>query len=403
MLEQERWRTYYQMMLGVFPADSIYWRHPAGSFYSAYRGTIFAWDQFFDAIVQMYMGLPSEYTRTALEIILSHQKKNGHSPRSVRGDGTVYHKHWDHSQPFLCQSALLLSHRVGGAKWLEKDISFYDKLKKYLDYWLDHEDRRGAGLSVWQYTGATGMDNLHERAGRFGEDESFCEGADLNSYLVRECRAMALLAEMIGRTEDVAGYRERAEKRVAAIRKWLWNEEDGMFYDYHAREERPIKVKCVSAFAPLWARAADSEQAERLVREHLLNPEEFYRPYRIPALAASEPGYVTGYLPGETGCSWRAFVWAPTNYYVFQGLRNYGYDEEARDLAENSEDLLHFNQFCEYYSSEHGTGTGRKPFTGWTGLFMFMRRELELGVDPTILEPINQAGEKMRQHLENSM
>ncbi len=395
MLPEGKWRTYYDMMTGYFP-DAVEWHPPAGPFYTAYKGTIFAWDQYFEAVLQAYMGFPMEYAKNAVKIFLSQQKSNGHGPRSVRTGESVYHRHNDHIQPFLCVSVLFIYNVTGSMKWLTVDKR-YEKLKKYLNYWLDHEDRRGAGLSVWQHTGATGMDNLYERAGRIDINEFICEGTDLNSYIVRECKAMTIIAELMNQQEDAEYFREQAKARAEAMRKWLWNEEEGIFYDYHAVEKRPIKVKCVSTFAPLWAGVATPEQAERLVKEHLLNENEFWRPYPIPALAASEPGYVTGYLPGDVGCSWRAHTWAPTNYYTFQGLRNYGYMDEAQTLAEKSEEILDRNPFCEYYSSEYNIGAGRKPFYGWTGLFMYMRAEMELGVDATKIVKENNAVSKIRK------
>ena len=388
----ERWKTYYNMMLGYFP-DAIEWHHPAPPFYSAYKGLLFAWDQYFEAILQLYMDFPDFYLKNAIKIFLDNQKENGLGPRSIRNGRYVYHKHWDHTQPFLCNSIIISYYAAGNLKWLNKEI--YTKLKKYLDYWLFHEDKRGEGLSVWQYAGATGMDNLYERAGRHGREEFFCEGVDLNSYLVRECQAMSLIADILGYKNDSKNYQELAEKRKNAINKWLWHEDEGIFYDYHAKEHHPIKVKCVSAFAPMWAEAVTKKQADRLVKEHLLNKKEFWRPHPVPALAATENGYSTEFFPGETGCSWRAFTWAPTNYYTFQGLRRYGYNDIAKDLAYKSADMMLHGPFCEYYSSEYGIGTGRKPFYGWTGLYMFMEAEEETGADPTKITASNNAFKKI--------
>jgi neutral trehalase len=201
--------------------------------------------------------------------------------------------------------------------------------------------------------------------------------------------AFAQLAEFLGKdyAAEAAPFRHRAAQRRDAINRWCWNEREGIYYDYHAREDRQIAVKHVGIFTTLWAQVANEQQAERLVQEHLLNPEEFARPWPIPALAATEPGYVAGYLPEEERgcCSWRAHTWIPTNYVTFQGLRRYGYIDEALDLAERSRELYFREPFREYYLSDTGNGCGRSPFWGWSGLALFMEEELECGVDATEL------------------
>ncbi|MEI6423633.1 MAG: trehalase family glycosidase, partial [Lentisphaerota bacterium] len=268
-------------------------------------------------------------------------------------------------------------------------------------YWLVDLDVRGAGLSVWQDAEHTGMDNHYERAGRWTGKIGFCEGVDLNCYLVRECRAFAVLAEQLGFGLDAAEFSAAAECRSAAIRRDLWNEADGFYYDRHAKTDAQIPVKYAGAFLPLWAGVSTKEQAVRLVDNHLLNPAEFWRPYPIPALAATEPGYVEGFPDGEsTGCcSWRAHTWLPTNYMIFHGLRHYGYDSVAAELAARTWRMFMRGRFSEYYTSESGIGTGRKPFWGWTCLALFLPHENELGLDPTILNPANTAIQTMRKQI----
>lgn len=76
------------------------------------------------------------------------------------------------------------------------------------------------------------MDNQHERAGWWYD--SFCEGVDLNAFLVRECRAMSRVAALRGDPDSAAFFAAEAE-RVARAVQTLWDEQDGIFYD---RDER---------------------------------------------------------------------------------------------------------------------------------------------------------------------
>ena len=207
----------------------------------------------------------------------------------------------------------------------------------------------------------------------------------MNSFLIREIQAYVLLCRATGReawAKEAQGW--LADRRRALLSQ-CWEEETGFFYDVDARTGGRMQVKSVAGFAPMWAGVCDAGQAARLVYEHLLNPEEFWRPWPVPAYAAGWPGYESMYLPGDIGCAWRCNTWIPTNYYVFQGLRQYGYREISAQLAQKTYDLVDRAGLREYYGSETGEGCGLNPFWGWSLLANFMPFEAESGYDPTAL------------------
>jgi len=383
----EPFRVVYDQLLSLLPMGIR--RCPAGpSYFTGYAcGTMYDWDQYFEALVLLYAGYPSDYIRNGVSIFLDRQEESGFIGRSVPvGGGPVYASHCCHVKPFLAQELVLCLQADGSLEWLPA-LGRYERLRKYLLYWLRDLDVRGKGLSVWREAGHTGMDNHYERAGRWNGDTDFCEGVDLNVYLTRECRAMALIAQELDRAGDADFFLEQAALRAAAIQRFCWLDEDGMYYDYHARREEPIRVKYAGAFLPMWAGIPDSGQTGRLV-ERLLDPGQFWRPWPLPALAADEPGYVEGFRDGDSlsCCSWRAHVWAPVNYMAALGLARCGRRDLARQLSWKTWDLFLRGPFSEYYTSESGIGTGRRPFWGWTCLAPFMPVEAELGADPTEID-----------------
>jgi hypothetical protein len=367
-----------------FPAggsNAAYWKDTR-PYYTGYpSGVMFAWDQYFEAILQWHAGCSAERARNGLCLFLESVDHEGFVPR------TIPRRWWSQfqAQPFLCNLALLILRWENDAAWLYPE--YYFRLKQYLFRWLNVCSPRGRQLSVWDHAGQTGMDNQYERAGHF--HDAYCEGVDLNAYLVRELEALAELSRRgnaLGLVPDEsARLLDLAEQKKQAMRTWCWCDRDRMFYDYHAREKRPIRVRYGGAFAALWAGVATARQARDLVRRHLLNPDEFARPFPIPALARSEPGYHDGWLPEETlsTCSWRAHTWLPINYMTFAGLRRYGFVSEARELAARTHDLFAREPFREYYLSETGQGTGRADFLGWSGLALYMPDEWRDGIDPT--------------------
>ncbi|MCC8423610.1 trehalase family glycosidase [Mucilaginibacter sp. UR6-11] len=329
--------------------------------------TLYDWDQYFEAIVQIHMGKPSGHIINGVTIFLDHQRPDGLIVRAVPAD----RKHDEHIKPFLCQIALLVFDHYHQRAWLTED--YFKRLQKYLDYWLVQLDGDQNGLSEWLSAPHSGMDNQHERAGWWSDRKS--EGVDLNCYLVKELRAFATIAERMGKPAIARTYRLKADRKAELIRKNLWDEKSGFFYDQAYQKNRLIPVKSIAGFAPLWAGIATKEQARRMIYDQLLNPQEFWSNWPVPALARSEPGYSTTKLPGDLGCNWRANTWIPTNYMLYHGLKYYGYRELASVIAYKTDALVSKSGNREYYDAESGNGLGLNPFWGWSLLGHFFQFE----------------------------
>ena len=150
------------------------------SYYTGYAyATLYDWYQYFEGIAELYMGHGTALLKNAVEIFLHFQKPNGHIRRSTDGEEAQLS---EHVKPFLAQTVLLIYRHDHEIDFLNDNM--YCKLKKYLLYWLFDRDPNGNFLSVWDSAPHTGMDNQHERAGWWYD--CFCEGVDLNAYLVRE-------------------------------------------------------------------------------------------------------------------------------------------------------------------------------------------------------------------------
>ena len=356
-------------------------RRFAKEYYTGYSyETLYDWDQYFETLVQLYLGWDTKYAKNGVEIFLDYQKENGHIQRSSTADYEA--QLTEHVKPFLAQISLLVYKRDRNIDFLTED--YYQRMKKYLLYWLVDRDIRKVNLSVWDSAPHSGMDNHHERAGWWYA--CYCEGVDLNAFLVRECEAFALIAELKDHPEDAEIFRGYRAKITAAMQKLMWNKEAGLFFDIDARTGKQIPVKHIGIFATLWAGIATERQAQRLVREHLMNPDEFFRRFPFPALSADEPGYSERKRADDLGCSWRAQTWIPTNYYIFEGLRAYGYTDLAGYVSWKTSAEVRRIGDREYYNTESVTGNGLDPFWGWSLLAYFMPVESELGLDPTRLD-----------------
>jgi putative isomerase len=330
------------------------------------------WDLYFENIYLSYYGI-SKFNRRNIEMFLDNQLECGFVARTLK------EPRWrQHFKPFMAQVSLFGSRQTESYGWLKG--KYYEALKKYLDYWFWFSDFDKNGLAVWDSADHSGMDNQDLRAGKFNVME--IEGVDLNCYLYRELQAMAVIAENLGLLEDKVNFEKHAEKLAELINTVFWDEKDGFYYDRNERKGELVRYKSIAGFIPLWLGIVPKERAERLVREHILNPEEFWLKFPLATWAKNEEGYYQQRIGSE--CNWMGATWVPTNYMVFQGLRKYGYNDVAKELAYKTFDLVLSEEATrEYFDGETGIGQGLNPFWGWSTLAYFMPLEFELGYDPT--------------------
>jgi putative isomerase len=333
------------------------------------------WDLYFENLCLSYFGV-WEYCFTNLKEFLNRQQPDGYISRSL-----IRQRDRQHFKPFLAQLVVLgCKQNKNDYEWLRGN--YYERLAKYLVKWFSY-DSDGNGLPVWNSADAAGTDNQWTRGGALSSFE--IEGVDLASYLVRELRAMAVIARGLGILNDVKKYNDHADSVIKLMNATFWNEEDGMYYDRNEKTGKAVIVKSATCFTPLFASACTPARAKRIVHEHLLNEKEFWLNYPVASYAKTEPDYYQG---SHHECNWRGPTWAPTNYMIFQGLMRYGFNTEAKVLSDRLLEMaLNKNPVLrEYYDAETGLGLGQTRFWGFTGLYYGMRLEWQLRYDASSLD-----------------
>lgn len=123
---------------------------------------------------------------------------------------------------------------------------------------------------------------------------------------------------------------------------------------------------------PLWSRSLDQRRADRLVREHLLDPERFWLPGGIPQCAQGASGEDSD---NGAGC---CVVSPVRTRQIGQGLLNHGFREEAADLFKNlmgavTNTLEEDQCFRSLYDARDLTGVGgRDSVQGLVPLDLFL-------------------------------
>jgi alpha,alpha-trehalase len=134
-----------------------------------------------------------------------------------------------------------------------------------------------------------------------------------------------------------------------------------------------------SSFVPLAFGMLPEKDAQRMIREHLLNPAEMRSPYGFRSLAKSDPDYNNDAIIVPYS-NWRGPIWINANLLDWIALRRYGFSAESRWLAETlaamlRRDIAAWGSMHEDYNAETGEGLAPTPaqspggkfagFVGW--------------------------------------
>ena len=343
---------------------------------------LFDWDMYFMGVALSYdkVGSPvADSVKDFMEFVDEYANQQGYTPREIAPDAA-----WalpEMCKPFLAQAAWRASRTMGSAEWARP---YYAKLAHTLNFWEDTR-RSPDGLFRWFNGVESGVDN-NPAVSDSPADST--EGVDLQCYIYREYLAMQLLAESLGKQDDATRYAAQAAELKARIQQKMWSEADGMFLNIDARTGQFVRIETWTNFVPLWVRLASDTQAQRMVHEHLLNPQEFWAPQGIRTLAPQEPLY-----DADKGY-WRGPVWVISNYLVMHGLLNYGFDEQAQTLAHATvallvRDLKATGGMNENYNPDTGVPAAAGKFVSWNLLAKHMEEEAQAKSDPTALVPLN--------------
>ncbi len=158
---------------------------------------------------------------------------------------------------------------------------------------------------------------------RFDDHALAFNPIDLNSFLYKYETDLFKMATKLGRVKDAVIWRHAATRRKRIMNKLMWHEEDGMYYDYDFRSGYQGLVQSLATYAPMFAGMASKKQAARLVE----NLELFETDYGLTTTdkAGAPPADKQWATPNG---------WAPLHDIVVDGLMRYGYEDDAKRIAE---------------------------------------------------------------------
>ena len=267
---------------------------------------------------------------------------------------------------------------TGDREFLEQA---YFSGKKFYNYYSSRRDSNNNGLSEW---GAHAVlesvrDGRVAVWDRIGWPSNF-EGPDINAMMVMEAKSLSNMAHELKLTDEEYQWKSIAERRSRLINHHLWDKKTGFYYnidkndqDFSFNNNNDLKIKEIIGFLPLWAGIATKKQAHDLMKV-MTDPHEFWRPFGVPTLTAKDEYYnPIGY--------WNGPIWIQWQYLLFRGLLDYGYTDEAVELAERVIDnVIHQlkvdHNFWEFYSADDYQAGWHKSYI-WTGIVARMFIDLD--------------------------
>lgn len=335
--------------------------------------------------------LDGELARDNLMAVLAGATPAGNLPCLLTGfDAWV-----DRSQPPIGGLILwLLYLRHGERSWLE--LAYPVLLRNHRWWW--RERCLGEGLMAYGtsalgqglYQGTrlaarneSSMDNspVHEE-GRLTEAGLLdIWDVGLNSLLAVDAAMLARIAGVLGRREEQLELESLDAELRGNIRRKLWDEQRGVFAN-----RRPVggfvQALAPTSFYPLLAGAASREQGEALVVNWLHRADRFGDPWWLPACERAHPAH-------RDNSYWRGRVWPPLHFLVYQGLRRYGYQRDAQELARQASELFQRawrDRHCpENYNADTGEALDQPDtdrFYGWGALMPYLAVAERLDFNP---------------------
>lgn len=358
---------------------------------ATYTYQLWDWDSWLTDIALRQLGAENmkDYEIGCILNFLEHTDEEGIMPifitpktRMPHKDGTLTNTH----KPCLAQHiAFIVEQNDGDITWIKKDFPI---VLRYIDYYMKN-CRHDNGIYFWIDDCAIGVDN---DPCTYYRPKKSSGSIFLNCMMYKELEAVCHLGKLL--QYDIKKYEEEKEHLKRAVQDNCYDERDGFYYSVDLNllpidptqkmhSGAPRHWDCLiqrigvwSGFMAMWSGIATEEQAERMVKENLLDEKGFWARFGIRTLAKYEKMYSLK-ATGNPSC-WLGPIWGIVNYFVFRGLVNYGYEKEATELAEKTvrlfeQDIATEGLMHEYYNPETGMPINNPGFQNWNLLALNMQ------------------------------
>lgn len=233
--------------------------------------------------------------------------------------------------------------------------TIYEPLGRWTEWWFEYRDDDNDGLPQYNHGNESGWDN-----GTVFAEGVPVESPDLAAYLVIQMDVLAEVADQLGKTDDAAAWRKRADELMSCLTDALWNGKQ--FIARHANSHETVSGDSSLVFMPLILgdrlpqpmRTSLIAELKRLVTDHGI---------------ASESPKSTYY---ESDGYWRGPIWAPSTHLLVDGLLACGETEFARDISRKFCDMAQIHGMAENYDALTGAALRDRAYTWSASVFLLL-------------------------------
>ena len=184
----------------------------------------------------------------------------------------------------------------------------------------------------------------------------FCtQDITFNSILVRNNTQLQKIARSIRRKlpSELLAKMQYSEE---ALEK-LYDEPSGQYYSRDFITHKLILEPTIGTFMPLYAGTISKARAGELLKL-LKDHQTYWMNHPVPSVPLNSPFF-------DADRYWQGPTWVNTNWLIIDGLRRYGFIEEAKDLSKRTVDMVTKSGPYEYFNPIDGHGLGAEEFS-WT-------------------------------------
>lgn len=218
--------------------------------------------------------------------------------------------------------------------------------------------------------------HYNEKTGTLEQDT-----VERNCLYAMDCWILAWMARELNRKDEAAELEAEHRRMQTTINHLLWDPARGCYFNrrWQAADDNWFFPQMApDIFMALLGRVATPEQAAAL-RKIYYDPKKFAGEWILPTISRDDPEY-----PKQD--YWRGKVWAPVNWLVYQGLKIYEWDHEARLLAESSAKMFlkpwrEKGNCHENFLSTTGEGSSDPHYT-WGALMALIAVEELIDINP---------------------
>ena len=262
------------------------------------------------------------------KIFMDFQREDGRLPGSIEYKDGKCIPQYDKFQGFCFPGpALDVYYLIGKDRVYLQQL--YEVLRKYNEYLWKYRDSDGDGcLETWCRFD-TGEDNAVRYADApdywigetapIGFEKVPIASMDFMSFSYAALETMAEICNIFGDDSRREAHLSEAEEVKKRIKGYLWDEQRGAFFD-RDKDHNFMPSLIHNNLRMMYWNSMYQAEADRFVKEHLLNDNEFWTKLPLPSVAVNDPLY-----RDDKVNNWSGQPQALTYQRAITALENYGY------------------------------------------------------------------------------